>query len=98
MYKYLINNIIPADDLHWDEIENKYVSLSEKETQEIVAACISHGMKDVNDVFKVVHWCGSVRVGQILWRNFLQGSVGICGFDENNEPLFTPYKEKNDEN
>jgi hypothetical protein len=98
VYRHLINNIIPADDLHWDKSENKYVSLSEKETQEIIAGCLDQGMKDLNDVYRVVQWCGCVRVGQILWKNFLQGSLSICGFDENDEPLFTPYKEPTDEN
>jgi len=98
MYKHLINNIIPADDLHWDKVDNKYVSLSEKETQEIIAACLDQGMIEITDVCKVVQWCGYVRIGQILWRNFLQGSISICGFDENDDPLFTVKKETNDEN
>jgi hypothetical protein len=93
MYKHLINNIVPADDLHWDESENRYVSLSEDETKKIINACIEQGMTELDDVFKVVSWCGNVRIGNLLWKNFLLGSVKIAGF-EGEEPLFTPRKEK----
>jgi hypothetical protein len=89
MYKHILNNLIPADDLHWDEDQRKYVSLSEEETKEIVLACLNQGMTELAEVFKVVSWCGQVRIGQILWKNFMMGSVDICGFDENGEPLFT---------
>jgi hypothetical protein len=91
MYNYLINNIIPADDLYWDELENKYVSLSPEETQEIILACIDQGMTDLKSIYKVVSWCGEVRVGQLLWKNFLLGSVRISGFDYD-EPMFSPNK------
>lgn len=89
MYKYVINNIIPADDLHWCEEEGKYVSLSREEMDEIISSCIEQGMTDLNDVFKVIQWCGNVRVGQILWKNFLAGSLRITGFAEGDEPRFT---------
>lgn len=89
MYKHILNNLIPADDLHWDEDQRKYVSLSEEETKKIVLACLNQGMTELTEVFKVVSWCGQVRIGQILWKNFMMGSVDICGFDENDEPLFT---------
>jgi hypothetical protein len=89
MYKHILNNLIPADDLHWDEDQKKYVSLSEEETKEIILACLSQGMTELTEVFKVVSWCGQVRIGQILWKNFMMGSVDICGFDEDDEPLFT---------
>jgi len=94
MYKDIINNVIPADDLHWDPAENKYVSLSEDETKEIISACIEQGMTELDDVFAMVSWCGAIRVGQILWKNFLHGSVKIKGFHEG-EPLFSARKENN---
>jgi hypothetical protein len=98
MYKYVINNIIPADDLHWCEEEGKYVSLSREEIDEIISTCLAKGMGDLNDIMKVIHWCGNVRVGQILWKNFLTGSVAINGFDEEGEPRFGPSKEEDYEN
>lgn len=93
MYKDIINNVIPADDLHWDEQEKKYVSLSENETKEIINACIAQGITELDDVFGIVSWCGAIRVGQILWKNFLLGSVKITGFN-GEEPLFAARKEE----
>lgn len=87
-YKQVINNIIPADDLHWDEEDKRYVSLSSEETQEIITRCIEEGMTDLQDVYKFVQWCGFVRVGQILMKNFLSGSLSVSGFDEENMPFF----------
>lgn len=92
MYSKLINNIIPADDLHWDSTENRYVSLSEEETQDIIKACIEQGITELDKIFKIVSWCGTIRVGQLLWKNFLMGSVKISGID-GDEPLFAPRKE-----
>jgi hypothetical protein len=93
MYKNIINNVVPADDLHWDSMENKYVSLSEEETKEIISACIEQGITELEDVFAMVSWCGTIRIGQILWKNFLSGSVKISGFD-NGEPLFSARKDE----
>ena len=97
MYKDIINNIIPADDLHWCEEDGKYVSLSRDEVDDIIASCVNRGMVDLKDIMKVIHWCGNIRVGQILWKNFLSGSVDIAGFD-GDEPRFRPTKETNDDN
>ena len=92
MYKYILNNLIPADDLHWDEFQNRYVSLSDDETNKIVSTCLENGITELEDVTKVVNWCGTIRIGQILWKNFIMGSVDICGFDENGEPIFSTKK------
>lgn len=97
MYQDLINNIIPADDLHWDSTENKYVSLSEQEVQEVIGRCLEQGITDLDQVYKVIQWCGIIRVGQLLWKNFLLGSLEISGFDKMNEPIFKTSRRK-DEN
>lgn len=93
MYKNVINNIIPADDLHWCEEEGKYVSLSRDEMDEIIASCVTQGISSLDDIFNVIKWCGEIRIGQILWRNFIGGTVAITGFDEQGEPKFGPRKE-----
>lgn len=92
-YKHIINNLIPADDLHWDEIENKYVSLSSEETQEIITKCVENGIDNISDVYKFVQWCGYIRVGQILLKNFMSGSLSVSGFDSEDTPYFCPNKE-----
>jgi len=97
MYKHIINNIIPADDLHWCEEEGKYVSLSREEMDDIISACLAQGISSLDDIMKVIQWCGNIRVGQILWKNFLSGGVRITGFDHQNEPRFIARKEDEDE-
>lgn len=89
MYKYVINNIIPADDLHWSAEEGKYVSLSREEIDDIISSCLQQDISNLDDIMKMISWCGTVRVGQILWKNFLAGSLKISGFDEKDEPKFT---------
>lgn len=92
-YKEVINNLIPADDLHWDEEEKRYVSLSADETRDIVERCILMGMTEISDVHKFVQWCGYIRVGEILMRNFLSGSLRVTGFDPEGMPYFMANKE-----
>jgi hypothetical protein len=92
-YKHIINNLIPADDLHWDEEEKRYASLSGEETQEIINKCIEIGLVDFPDIYKFVQWCGYVRIGQILFKNFLSGSLKVNGFDEEGMPYFSANKE-----
>lgn len=98
MYKHVLNNLIPADDLHWCEEEERYVSLSREEIDEVIATCVNQGINELEDIFKVIKWCGNVRIGEILWRNFLSGGVNITGFDADEEPLFSPRKEERNEN
>jgi hypothetical protein len=93
-YKHLINNLIPADDLHWDDEDQRYVSLSTEETQDIINRCIEEGLTDLKDVYMFVQWCGYVRIGQILMKNFLSGSLSVNGFDHEGMPFFGPKKEK----
>lgn len=92
-YKDVINNIIPADDLHWDGEEKRYVSISPEETQEIIEACLKSGITELPEVYKFVQWCGYIRVGEILIKNFLAGSLTVSGFDEHDSPYFKPNKE-----
>lgn len=100
MYKYILNNILPADDLHWDELEKKYVSLSSEEIQEIIMTCMKQDIMDLKEIYKVVSWCGEIRVGNLLWKNLLLGTIKISGFSENGEPMFSAnnQREEQDEN
>lgn len=98
MYNYILNNLIPADNLYWDDEEKRYVSLSKEQSYEIIEACVQHGINDLQDVCKVVSWCGNIRIAEILKQGFLAGNVEIVGFDENDEPLFKPSKEVENEN
>jgi hypothetical protein len=98
MYKHILNNLIPADDLHWCEEEKKYVSLSRDDIDRIAATCLNQGISSLDDIMKVVEWAGVVRIGEILWRNFLSGGIRVVGFDEQGEPKFGPRQEKVNDN
>lgn len=88
-YQQLINRIIAADDLHYDASQNRYVSLSEKEVDDIIRKCVENGIKDAARIQQVVAWCGTLRVGQLLYRSFMTGQVRVTGIRDN-EPLFAP--------
>jgi len=96
MYKDIVNSLLPADDLHWCEEDKKYISLSKEEIDEIVSSCWKQGIKELKDVYKVIEWCGRMRVGNLLWKNFVSGAILISFLDENGEPNFTTRKEDNE--
>jgi hypothetical protein len=85
----IINKIIPADDLHWNEEERRYVTLSDEEINSIIIACIGQNIKEEKNIYKMVKWAGEIRVGNLLLDNFLSERLEIAGFD-NDEPLFRP--------
>ena len=91
----VLNKLIPADDLHWCEEEGQYILLTMDEIDDIMKACAEQGMTTDNadDVLKIIRWCESIRAGQLLWKNFVAGGIGVYGFDEKNEPIFGKYEE-----
>lgn len=95
--KDVINTLIPADDLHWCEEEGQYTLLSMGEIDDILKACAEQGMTEehMEDVMKVVRWCENIRAGQLLWKNFVAGGIGIYDFDDQNEPIFGKYEDNN---
>lgn len=93
-YEYVLNNMIPADDLFWDEIEKKYVALSKEETESIILSCVKLGFENFEDIYKMVNWCAKIRIGTVLWKNFISGMLEITDFDEEEEPMFSPASKK----
>lgn len=83
----IINKLIAADDLHWSEEENRYVSLSDDEINLIIMTCVEQGIKEEKYIYKMVKWAGQVRVGSILLNNFLNNRIKVSGFDDE-EPFF----------
>ena len=86
--KEIKNKIIPADDLHWNEDEQKYVAISQKQLRDIILKCIEQGIIKTEDMVKMTDWATSLNVGNILLKNFLSGNLVVVGFDEFKEPLF----------
>jgi hypothetical protein len=84
-----INTIIAGDDLHWDHYDNKYIALSMEEIDAIIIACTENDIHDEHNMMKVINWCTSVRVGNLLMKNFLEGKIRISCDDESEEPEFS---------
>lgn len=91
-YKYIINNLIAADDLYWNKDENKYNALSKKELDKIIKACISQNIKNEEDIFDIVNWATQVKVGSLLLKNFTNNEILVSGIDKHGEPIFVPNK------
>jgi len=89
IYKQTLNKLIAADDLNWCEIEEKYVALSKEELDTILINGVAEGFIDEQDLMKIVNWATNAKVGQILFKNYLENKIKIVGFDETGEPLFS---------
>lgn len=87
-YKKTINNLIAADDLHWEEEEQKYVALAPEEIDQIILNCINNDIYDENKVMAIVNWATHARVGHLLLKNFLNNQIKVIGVDKDGEPYF----------
>lgn len=92
-YDKILNKLIPADDLHWSEEDQKYSSLSKDDIDGIILACIKQEIIDLDEITKIVNWANLVKVGQILLNNFINNNLLIVGF-EDEEPLFGVKKDE----
>jgi hypothetical protein len=86
--KDILNKLIAADDLYWDEYEGRYIVHSKEEIDSILTSCIENGISNQSDIIKIVNWCTSVRVGNLLMKGFLAGKILILGVDKDGEPIF----------
>jgi len=89
--KNIVNKLIPADDLHWCEIEKKYVSLSKEEINSIIQNCVKQEIHNEEDIIKVVNWACLARTYEIMLNNFMANKVQIVDFFEE-EPVFGEKK------
>lgn len=84
-----LNTIIPADDLYWSDVENKYIALSEEEIKIIIQKSVEDGFKEEKEILQILSWATNARVGFLLLKNLLNDKIKIMGIDEDEEPLFT---------
>jgi hypothetical protein len=85
-----MNDLVPADELHWDKESNSYGILSREQTDGLIEACLVAGVDNPSDIFKVIREYEMVRGGILLFEQFLSGRLGICGFDKLGSPIFEP--------
>jgi hypothetical protein len=86
--KDILNKLIPADDLYWDDYDNKYIALSKEEIDAVLIACVNDNIHDEQSMIEILQWCTSVRVGELLMKGFLAGKISILGLDKDGEPFF----------
>lgn len=86
--KDVVNKLIPADDLYWDDTESKYIALSPEEIDSLISAAIDNGFTEENDTMSILNWATSVKVGELLLKNFMRGGLTISGIDDSGEPIF----------
>lgn len=84
----ILNKIIPADDLYFDSNDGRYVALSDEDIDLIIERCVDNNLIDQKSITHVVNWCTSVRVGQLLMKNFLAGKISIRTLSSDGEPFF----------
>lgn len=87
-----LNDLVPKDELHWDRESNAYTILSKEETSNVIRACVRVGMTDEKKIIRVLEEYERVRAGELLFRRFLAGSIGVYGFDQQDCPVFEPVR------
>lgn len=93
----ITNNLIAADDLYWNEEENKFVALSDKQLEKIIFRCCEQGTLDLNEIQKIVEWASHLRICQLLLKGFLSGNLSIIKLNQKGEPYFCLTKELENE-
>lgn len=92
----IINKLIPADDLHWSDLDKKYSALSDEEVRQIINFCYhKKGILEEDFITKIVNWASNVQVSNVLLKNFFQDNVEITGFVEKevaDEPIWGAKK------
>lgn len=86
--KDIINKLLPADDLYWSEEEGKYIALSPDEIDDIVHKAFDNGFTEEDEIIKILSWATTVRVGELLFKNFLKGQIAIRDIAKDGEPMF----------
>lgn len=87
-----LNDLVPRDELHWDSQTDTYSILSKEQTSDVIRACVRVGMEDERDIIKVIEEYERVRSGQMLFKRFLEGSIGIYEFEKDGSPVFEPVR------
>lgn len=86
-----MNGLIPADDLHWDEDDKKYVVVSKEEQDKLFKACFGCGLEE-KETLRIFRCFTYYKTSEVLFKHFLEGNIGIYSFDDNGSPIFEKLK------
>ena len=91
MNKSDVFKLIPADDLHWNEIQQEYVALSDTEIDAIILDCVQNaGISDPEIIHKVLQNFTNMKVGALLFKQYMDGNIAIDHLTELGEVGFVP--------
>lgn len=89
-----IYNLIPPDQLHWNEDEKNFVALSDKEIDDTILQYVRGTADfDMDNIHRVVQSMTFLKVGKLLFDRFSEGKIKISGIDENDELIFSASDE-----
>ena len=93
----ILNKLIAADDLFWDDKENKFQIFSNKKLEKIIFRCCKQKNLHLNEIQKIVEWASNIRVCQLLLKGFMSGNLSITKINDKGEPYFCLTKELENE-
>lgn len=87
-----LNELVPKDELNWDEETGAYTILSKSQRDNLIQACLRVGMKKPKDILKVIREYENVKSGELLFSGFLSGKLGIYEFSPDGNAVFEPVR------
>ena len=75
-YEQIINRLIPADDLYWDEQQGRFASISHQEVDDIIAKCTEQGITDHDQIRQIVHFA---PIGHVVDNQDIVLTPGVEG-------------------
>lgn len=84
--KHIINGLIPADDLHWNEIDQRYCAASESDIDRIILTCHENGC-DEEIMQAVVKEFTEYRTAELLFKQFFEGNISVYKL-QNGKPCY----------
>jgi len=87
-----LNDLVPKDELNWDEDTGAYTILSKSQMDSLIHACLRVGMKNPKDILKVIREYENIRSGELLFNGFLSGKLGVYEFSPEGNAVFEPIR------
>lgn len=74
-----VYELIPPDMLHWCPQEENFVLFSEEEIEKIILDCIMNGIKNDNDIYKVIGQFEQLKLGALILDRYLKNQISFIG-------------------
>lgn len=89
-----IYNLIPPDELFYNEDEQKYNAISDKTIEKLCYISIAEGIEDNETILALVNWANYIRVSYLLLKHALRGDIGIKMDIGKTDPIFYALDEE----